>query len=336
MRIMRILTAAAALLAVVALAAPAEAACGNASIIGTTNGGDVSFVMTEAFETVSYSYYGTPAGNIPPFSSNTRVTFWRQGTGDPTLGLGDDNGSFDMVAAGGIYYGAYPSYNFYFAAQIASGWSAPSVDGCIGGNSCQCLLLTDQDGDQGYYAIASAQSALTNDTFFNQGGTDGNGNNMPIVMRPVPLPRFNSSSRNGTTIELNMTVADDGGASYVKDGCACGPTGYKVLQQVVLSGAQPPSNRDLSGWTEAVVVGGGAQGVTPIGGNVNVVADCSDTGSDVYLATQMFFDSGFTTSIVSANSARVECDPNLADPNGTKPIRPNGPRTDRPTNPRRR
>jgi hypothetical protein len=67
------------------------------------------------------------------------------------------------------------------------------------------------------------------------------------------------------------------------------------------------------------LVGGGAQPETPVGSPVTVEALCGATNVDVYLATQLTFDSGFTTDVVSANSTRIECGPNVANPT---PIRP--------------
>jgi hypothetical protein len=65
-----------------------------------------------------------------------------------------------------------------------------------------------------------------------------------------------------------VSVGAQGGV-YQKDGCDCGPSGYKVLQQIVARGNMPPSDRS-SGWTDAPLAAGGAQGVTPIGSQVEI------------------------------------------------------------------
>ena len=176
------------------------------------------------------------------------------------------------------------------------------------------------------------------DTFFNQGGSDGNGNEMPIVLVPVDAPNITGSTRLGNfDVDLQVTVPNSGNGVYQQDGCNCAPIGFKVLQSVVARGGMPPSTRDLGAWNEPMTSGGQPQDVTALGATASVRSACGSSNTDVYLTTQLFFDSGFSTSVVSANSARVECGPNLADPGDRpKPIRPNGPRNDRPTNPRRR
>ena len=120
-----------------------------------------------------------------------------------------------------------------------------------------------------------------------------------------------------------MSVPSAASGVYNKDGCDCAPTGYRILQQILPRGSMPPSDRS-AGWTDA-------SGVVPATQGTTVTATCGAADQDVYLATELIFDSGFGTSIVSANSSRVECGTTLADPDD-KPRTPR-PRLDRP-NPR--
>jgi hypothetical protein len=45
---------------------------------------------------------------------------------------------------------------------------------------------------------------------------------------------------------------------------------------------------------------------------VTVQATCPSGDSDVYLVTELFFDSGFSAAFVSGNSIPVECGGNLS------------------------
>ena len=330
MRKQQIFTLAAALVVALAVGAPAFADCGaNPGVISTQGAQGKSQIFTEAFTSdpsFGYNaYYGAytfcGAGNgCTPISGAVSASFWAQGTGDVAVGVGNDNGLFDLVATGGVPYPSFPSYGYHAGAELFSGWQ-PGTDGCINGGNCLCMLLTDTDGANSYFAIVGAQSSPTLTTTLEQGGTDTSGlYNAPIIMTTVTPPAINGSTRVGTDVQLNVSVGPQGGV-YMKDGCNCGPTGYKVLQQVVPRGNMPPSDRS-TGWVEAPLAGGGAQGVTAIGAQVSVESTCGTADSDVYLATQLFFDSGFSTSLVSGNSSRVECGTNLADPDSKPRQRP--------------
>jgi hypothetical protein len=326
----QIFTLAATLVVALAVGAPALADCGaNPGVISTSGNNGTSQIFTTAFAadaSFTYSsYYGalTSCGayaGCTPVSGAVKGSFWAQGTGDPAVGAGNDNGTFDLVATGGIFYPSFPSYGYYAGAELFTGWQ-PGTDGCIGGSNCLCMLLTDTDGANTYFAVVGSQSSPTFTTSLEQGGTDGSGlYNAPIIMQPVSAPAINGSARVGTDVQLSVSVGPQQGV-YMKDGCNCGPTGYKVLQQIVPRGNMPPSDRAV-GWVDAPLAGGGVQGVNAIGSQIDVQSTCGTADQDVYLATQLFFDSGFSTSLVSGNSSRVECGTNLADPDSKPRQRP--------------
>jgi hypothetical protein len=330
------LTVAAAFVVALAIGAPAVADCGaNPGIISGQGAGGVSQVFTQKFAETPYqdaTFYGFnytygayaycgAGGGCTPVSPAAHVSFWSQGLGNVAPLVGVDNGTFDVIANGGIYFYSYTDTGFYGGAYLQTGWATGS-DGCIGANNCLCALLTDQDGDDSYWAIAGARSNTGFTTSLNRGGTDGSGYlNAPLILVRADKPSIIGSARVGTDVDLQVSVAPPSGGVYVKDGCNCGPTGFKVLQQIVPRGNMPPTDRSL-GWVEAPLSVGGAQNVTPMGGTVSVRSLCGPADQDVYLATQLFFDSGFSTSVVSGNSSRVECGTNLADPNDNPRIRP--------------
>jgi hypothetical protein len=73
-----------------------------------------------------------------------------------------------------------------------------------------------------------------------------------------------------------------------------------------------------------------------MGGSVVVESLCGSVDNDVYLSTELWFDSDFTAPFVSSNSTRIECGPTLADPEKPRfrPGSQQGPR--RPTRARQR
>ncbi len=334
------------------LAAPLQASCGTFAQITNIDGtGATSFLVNTAFQNFGGdpgTYYGTgaygpynfsfdPANPAnTPLSPAAQITFWRTGTGDPAVGMGDDNGTYDMIANGGFYFsGTLPTSTFggYIrGGKLLGTWQPAGIDGCVGANSCMCLLVTDQDGVNGDWAILGAMSNANFNSFMDIGGTDGVANLAPIRMVNFDPPGITGSRRDAVSfdVELDVTLAAPAGGVYTQDGCACGPVGFKVLQQIVPEGNMPPTDRDAGLWAEPTLVGGGAQGVTAFGDTVTVESACGASNTDVYLTTQLIFDSNFGTSVVSGNSTRVECGPTLANPDD-RPSKPARPQRDRPS-----
>ena len=79
-------------------------------------------------------------------------------------------------------------------------------------------------------------------------------------------------------------------------------------QTIVPRGNMPPTGRDAAAWDVPTLADGVTpQGVTAFGGaGVSLASACGSSDTDVYLTTQLVFDSGFTTDVVSANSTRME------------------------------
>ena len=78
-----------------------------------------------------------------------------------------------------------------------------------------------------------------------------------------------------------------------------------------------------SGWT----AGGNP---AALGSATTFTVPCGATDVDVYVAGAYRWATGFETAVVGANSTRVECGPNLANPADTM-IRPVTPQRPRPT-----
>jgi hypothetical protein len=124
-----------------------------------------------------------------------------------------------------------------------------------------------------------------------------------FVAQPIPRPRVTSSSRNGTSVNLNLQIDSAAGAAYGEDGAAAEITGYVVKS--VSAGADP--GRDAALYTTTL-------GTLAAPGTLAAAVDCTNTAQDQFVVLQLQFDGGqFSSDLVGA-ATRVECDPNLADP----------------------
>ncbi|NIL99521.1 MAG: hypothetical protein GTN89_00845 [Acidobacteria bacterium] len=301
---------------------PAGANCVSSHPISTANGTDPayrSFIWTSTvFEPFYFPTYA-PLDYQPPITPQLQASFWLSGMGDPAIGAGHDNGSRDLSdpAVGDLAYQSDP-FPVYFGAELDSDWSFPGIDGCPPAGGCTCLLLSDVDAQQrhGLFALVGAANDPVGGTFFNLTGSDPLGNGLPIVLREVPRPVVTDVQRpQADTVEITVTVR--GRAAGVYDaasgaGCACGPTEFLVRQRVLPRDSVPPTGRTPTSWAVAPLVGGGAQTPTPVDGSVTVESTCPGGDTDVYLVTELFFDSGFSTAFVSGNSIPVECGGNLS------------------------
>ena len=332
----KVLTAAAVLVVALSVSAPVGANCGTTAIISTITATGTTFVFNPTFATHPSFFYGPygPAvysydGANPaptPLSAAANITFWAVGTGDPAVGFGDDNGAYDIIAGGGFYFGGYTYSSYipggYLQAGVVNATWEGGTDNCVGSNNCMCVLFSDQDGDAGFFAIGGGSSDANVNTVINLGGSDGNGNNEAIALVGIAAPSITGSTRDQGTFNVNLDVsaALPAGGNYVQNGCACGPTGFKVLQSIVPRGNMPPSDRNNGAWTEPTLGDGtSAQPVSGFSTTVNIRSSCGTSDTDVYLATSLQFDSGFGAAVVSGNSSRVECGPTVANPNDANP-----------------
>ena len=302
---------------------PASAACGVPHPLSTVDGADPanrSFVWTATVFDPFYFPSYPPLDYRPPFTSQLSGSFWISGQGDPSGPGGYDNGSRDLVAAGDLAFATDP-FPVYFGAELNSDWSAMGVDTpvmCPPAGGCTCLLLNDLDlqGKHGLFALVGAANDPVAGTSFNLAGNDPLGNSLPIVLREVPRPTVTDVVRPQTdTVEITLTVPTRSAAVYESAsgaGCFCGPTEFLIRQQVVDRDSQPPVGRLPASWPVAPLAGGGVQAPTPTDSAVTVEATCPLGDKDVYLVTELFFDSGYSTAFVSGNSIPVECGGNLS------------------------
>jgi hypothetical protein len=315
-------------LAAVLPALPVAASCAVTmadTSISSANGTDPayrSFIWSRSvFEPFYFESY-LPVAYEPPFTPVLKATFWSLGEGDPAFGIGNDSGIRNLVGQDLTFgYPPYPPnnpYDVFYAAQLSSDWTLPDIDGCNDMSTCTCLLLSDVDPQErhGLFALVGAATDTLNGTFFNLTGSDQLGNGLPIVLQEIPRPVVTGVVRPlADTVEITLTVPTRSGGVYEAAsgaGCFCGPTEFLIRGQVLPRGSVPPVGRSLSSWPVAALAGGGAQPATPTDGSVTVEATCPAGDADVYLVTDLFFDSGFSSAFVSGNSIPVECGGNLS------------------------
>jgi hypothetical protein len=277
-----------------------------------------SFIWTASVFAPLYFESYAPLAYRAPFTTSASASFWSAGSGDLAVGMGNDSGAFDLIAAGGLPYDdtTYSAEGVVFAAELETDWSDAMVDGCNDMSPCTCLLLSDEDpeGRSGYFALVAATADAMGDTSFNLAGTDPIGNGLPIVLQPIPFPTVSAVTLSQPdTLDITVDLPDRVVGVYEAEsgaGCSCGPIGFSIYHQVVTPSSDwvPPDDRDPAAWTLAALAGGGPQGVTPLDQSVTVEVACPDPATQrVYLAAQLHFDSGFSTATVSGNSVPVDC-----------------------------
>jgi hypothetical protein len=331
---MKILTkvafSAIALLVMVVVAQPAAASCGVPYVISNVEDADnYASIYTDGL------WCGGGVSGYCPDDAMTAAAsgvFWALGGGDAADGVGNDNGTW--LSENWLYGYYYPGYGFA-PFTLFTAWDAPGVDGCInltGGlgspGTCTCILLTDELNGVGKFAAVSVQTDAGGDSYLNR--TTGNA---PIVLRDMPKPQILGSTRDPGTfnIVMNITVPPPASGLYEAATCGCAEAvSYKLYQAVVPRGDAPPASRDIAvgGWSEMNLAGAVPQplGGTPAGTPVSVESLCGASNTDVFVTAQLVFDSGFATDVVSTNSTRVECGPNIAEPQPIRPkVRPGNP-----------
>jgi len=337
MRIIRYIAfGAAAVAALVLLAQPVQASCPDAAIIQTIDDSadpaERTFIWTDGYFNVTY-YAGAAPYSIdgPPISPNFSAVWWEMGRG--AAWSFENTWDTPRPTKGWLYndvmtYYGYPN-TYYHGAQIFGGWGQGGVADCVTDQACTCVLMNDAYNNAGYWAITGNNNdAAVRTTQLRQPGNDSAGNASPMILRPVPVPFFTASSRVGETITVTVRVDADPTADYQLGTCDC-VSGYELYSQSSTGG--PPTDRDVTaGWT--LVPGQPAAG-TPFGQTFEFGITCAGN-EDVYLATRIVGDQGFSTGQLSANSAEVECEPGLADPVDDNPLRPFEVDRERRTSPR--
>jgi hypothetical protein len=310
-------------LVLLALGSPAFAICVAARTFASLGATESTAYVYRADVAAAWGgvYPGVSNGPGPSVSSSVNGSWWALGAGNPTNGVGVDNGT--QGAAGyWLFYGGTSAGGNYYPYYVAGAWSGDlGIDGCIdntGSNpaladtdQCMYLLISDEDGaGNGYFALLSDNAdGLGNYDFSTTG---------QIVLQAVPKPRILGSTRvDASQVDLTVGLSNvpAGPADGVYGGsCGAGPTNFRLYKSNVPRNGPAPVSRDLDDaqtWTLA--------GEAPVGGSAPISVTCAGD-EDIYLSTSLVFDSGFELNLGSANGSAVQCGPTLVDP--VKPITP--------------
>ena len=258
----------------------------------------------------------------PALSGSHIGVFWHLGKGDPSLGVGEDSGSWSAV-----YWARRafkPDGDYHFRGVLAAGgWGGDiGVDHCIltsDPEGCTCVALVDEyPGTSDVQFLAMGARMDPNLAQFNFQQPE----KAPLTLVPVPRPSIvRSKSFDDGSVDVTLRVDRPKGGVYKGyEGCDCGPIGYRIraIQNPRgIATSRNPGTRLKSQWPVLQLGDGrgsnaGVQPVTPFGSEVTVHAACSGGEPvDVYLTAELILPNGtgpaFALDLVSADSPKVEC-----------------------------
>ncbi len=296
---------------------PVWAACPGAPGLSTNWPGNESYIysagqLARGWDQPSCYAYGCYAR---PVSADVEGFFWALGSG----GM-DNNGTFPVDSW--LNVNAYPGSGYYYlpGAFLVTSWNASAgINGClfdpVSGpdipGHCTCVLLSDTDDTAGYFTVFSAANdAIGNTDLSRPGGAS-------IVLKPVPQPVVIDTVLNPDTANLDEITVEVSSAStgiYEQDGCTCAEVAadnrkYRVYSWIAPAGSSPPSTLDPSAWQIMSLAGGLTMPWTSVDQGVALESQCGGADVEVYLAVQLQFDSGFTTSYLSSSPTPLLCGP---------------------------
>ena len=147
------------------------------------------------------------------------------------------------------YYYANTSTLYYYGGEMLGGWGQGGVAECVTTGACTCVLMSDAWNNAGYWAITGNDNDVlvqTTKLFQLEPPDDGHGNHMPIILKPIPVPYFISSSRVGDTISLELRVEAEPAADYQLGTCDC-VSGYLLYTQTSTEAAPTDRGTDARG-----------------------------------------------------------------------------------------
>jgi hypothetical protein len=348
----RLLTTAAGLVLVMGLAAalaPAQANCLAARGVISTTPNNQTYLYTPGNPfTPNYAMYIRPGGGTVSYYINGE--FWAFGAGNPTVGIGVDSGNFkgqfDTVngqLANWLIPGYFGGQKSFFGGP-AGHWQTPGSDGCITttGSSatlpddqeCNIVLLQDEDGAgtmTGFFAVLATDQNTAADFEY----TTATGFPPAIMLAPIPKPQITGSARVppddvNLTVVVNATINPANGF-YLN----CSPSqngaiadGYRLYGRRVPRLTPKPTQHNTRWLNQALHLRPGPplppwQSLTPakvpLNQPTNILANCNGN-EDLWIGASLTFGgvaggaANYETKIVSMNSTKIECGPNLAEP----------------------
>jgi hypothetical protein len=283
---------AAVAVAVIALAPAASANCGVAKGFGQ-------------FSAPNYSYTF-----MPTTSNNTSTTiigkFWEVGSSSTdSSGAGCDDSYWFRPCPATYSCGGNPTGKTRYILGFMGG-AGCNVVGCPGGGDLNTLIQDTATDGKTFFALARVSEINGPLIAYDYTRVGAN-----ITLVQMARPTVTSSSRAGTTINLNMTLNPVQTGFYGLSGqTAQGPGNISGYRLYTFTGTADPGRARGSYVQDATQrpYTGAAVTVT------NFPVNCSNTAQDVFVALGLEFDGGAVQSDYVSQSFRVECDPTIADP----------------------
>ena len=252
----------------------ADASCASSTKIGRLGG--YAYVSSATCDQVACPTYGTVSDTLSGF-------FWKLGSGNPAVGVGDDSGT--VSALNGFVY-SLPSYGYNW---IDADWQAPGVDGCAGSvavNDCVAVVLSDRQP-----AADGGEVAMAVWTADEQGGAPRFP--LPFGERLENVPQLNFDYPFFELLPSYLFSSPAVPTQYLDASCSSPLAGYKVYLQAGTGGLP---DLDPTAWRLAD--GGSLSGGAPIpfGQDADVRFGCThnDVGvTTIFIGHRVVFDSGF-------------------------------------------
>jgi hypothetical protein len=239
-------------------------------------------------------------------------SFWALGYGDPSLGSGNDNGSW-ALGQQWLRGGASGAY-------LAGDWSDPRVDGCIAGRippgeSAEVMTVALSDTDvfrqEGFFAVAAVgRHAMGSPEFDFSTGLQRD-----ILFARIPLPPLGVSP---TLASFAPVTAQDVAPGFYSDGAVTQSqviVGYRIYYH---DGANVPQDRHRAAWNVF-------SPVVPLGqsyGSPQCFC-CGGNSGTLSFVVSLVFVNGFETDYVSRHRTVHPCIPeNSFDGDGDGDIPP--------------
>lgn len=307
-----LVSAAAVALAVVLMMPSAEANCGTAKAFGQVAGPP----------TYAYTYTFMPTTSV-----NTNVSiighFWEVGafsTDNEGSGCIDD--AWFPACPGTYPCGGNPTGKTRYIQGVMAGQIPPrpvcSVVGCPAGGDLNTLIQDiSTDGQHAFFLLLRVSETPAAGVAYDYTRI---GTNSSLV--EIPKPFVNSSSRAGTTVNLNLNLnAVNAGFAGLAGQTAQGPGNISGVRIFTFTGNADPGRGRAAGWVAD------ATQRPYTGSTINVPTfgvNCSNTALDVFVAVGLEFDGGTVTTDFVSQPTRVECDPTIADPKYRSIDKPGG------------
>lgn len=251
---------------------------------------------------------------MPTTSTNSQASiigsFWEVGAAaTDSSGAGcPDDAWVKVCDASQFSCGGNPTGKTRYMYGAMAGPGCQPTNGCPGGGDANFLVQdVSTDGQHSFFALARVSETLAASTAYDLTRLSAN-----VSLVEIPRPTVNSSSRAGTTINLNVNLnAVQTGFFGLAGQTAQGPGNISGVRIMTFTGLTDPGRGRAAGWQADTI----SRPYTGASINVPLFAvNCANIANDVFVATALEFDGGAVTSDYVSQSVRVECDPNIADP----------------------